>query len=50
MEISMALGAEVVTAEQVVFCRQEQAKLKTALKALERGTSRQRAWNRGQAI
>jgi hypothetical protein len=37
-------------AEKLSFCRQEQAKLRKALRALDRGFTRQRAWNQGKLL
>jgi hypothetical protein len=47
MEVALALGKEGVP-EKVVFIRQEQAKLRKALRALDRGFGRQRAWSQGK--
>jgi hypothetical protein len=49
MEVAHDLSAEV-RAEKVVFIRQEQAKLRKALRALDRGFGRQRAWNQGKLL
>ena len=47
MEVAHNLSAEV-RAEKTVFVRQEQAKLRKALRALDRGFGRQRAWSQGK--
>ena len=49
MEVALALGKEGVP-EKVVFIRQEQAKLRKALRALDRGFGRQRAWSQGKLL
>ena len=49
MEVALALGKEGVP-EKVVFIRQEQAKLRKALRALDRGFTRQRAWSQGKLL
>ena len=47
MEVALALGKEGVP-EKVAFIRQEQAKLRKALRALDRGFGKQRAWSQGK--
>ena len=49
MEVALALSAEV-RAEKTVFVRQEQAKLRKALRALDRGFGKQRAWSQGKLL
>ena len=49
MEVAHNLSAEI-RAEKVVFIRQEQAKLRKALRALDRGFGRQRAWSQGKLL
>ena len=49
MEVALALGKEGVP-EKVAFIRQEQAKLRKALRALDRGFTRQRAWSQGKLL
>jgi hypothetical protein len=49
MEVAHDLSAET-RAEKVVFIRQEQAKLRKALRALDRGFGRQRAWSQGKLL
>jgi hypothetical protein len=36
--------------EKAEFCRQEQAKLRKSLRALDRGFTRQRAWSQGKLL
>jgi hypothetical protein len=47
MEVALALGKSGVP-EKVAFIRQEQAKLRKALRALDRGFGKQRAWSQGK--
>ena len=47
MEVAFDLSAEV-RKEKAQFVRQEQAKLRKALRALDRGFGRQRAWSQGK--
>jgi hypothetical protein len=49
MEVAFDLCAEE-RAKKTEFIRQEQAKLRKAIRALERGVHRQRAWNRGDLL
>ena len=49
MEVALALGKEGIP-EKVVFIRQEQAKLRKALRALDRGFGKQRAWSQGKLL
>lgn len=49
MEIAVSLGAPG-TAEKIVFVRQEREKLEKALKMLDRGFRRQRAWSQGKFL
>ena len=49
MEIALALGKEGVP-EKTVFIRQEQAKLRRALRELDKGFMRQRVWNQGKLL
>ena len=49
MEVAFDLSAEV-RAEKAQFVRQEQAKLRKALLALDRGFGRQRAWSQGKLL
>ena len=49
MEIAATLGKPGLP-EKVAFIRQEQAKLRRELRALERGVHRQRAWMRGDLL
>ena len=49
MEVALALGKEGVP-EKVAFIRQEQAKLRKALRSLDRGFGRQRAWSQGKLL
>jgi hypothetical protein len=49
MEVALALGKEGVP-DKVAFIRQEQAKLRKALRALDRGFGRQRAWSQGKLL
>ena len=49
MEVAHDLSAEV-RAEKTVFVRQEQEKLRKALRSLDRGFGKQRAWSQGKLI
>ena len=49
MEVAFDLSAEVRT-KKAQFVRQEQAKLRKALRALDRGFGRQRAWSQGKLL
>ena len=49
MEIAALRGVTDVP-EKLVFIRQEQAKLLKALRALDRGFTRQRAWSQGKLL
>ena len=49
MEIAATLGKPGLP-EKVAFIRQEQAKLRRELRALERGVHRQSAWMRGDLL
>ena len=49
MEVAVTLGVPGVP-EKVKFIRQEQAKLRKALRALDRGFTRQRAWSQGKLL
>ena len=49
MEIALVLGVKGVP-EKVAFIRQEQAKLRKALRDLDRGVSIQRAWANGKLL
>ena len=46
-EVWPGLSAQERT-EKISFCRQEQAKLQKALRGLDRGFRRQRAWSQGK--
>ena len=48
-EVWPGLSAEV-RAEKTTFCRQEQAKLRKALRSLDRGFGKQRAWSQGKLL
>jgi len=49
MAVAFDLCAED-RAEKLVFIRQEQAKLQKALRDLDRGFRRQRAWSQGKLL
>ena len=49
MEVAYDLPPEVRT-DKTKFIRQEQAKLRKALRALDRGFGRQRAWSQGKLL
>ena len=49
MEVAAILSVPCVP-EKVKFIRQEQAKLRKALRALDRGFTRQRAWSQGKLL
>ena len=49
MEVAFDLSVEA-RIEKVQFVRQEQAKLRKALRALDRGFGRQRAWSQGKLL
>ena len=49
MEVALALGKSGVPVK-VAFIRQEQTKLRKALRALDRGFGKQRAWSQGKLL
>lgn len=49
MEVALALGQTGIR-DKVDFIRQEQAKLRKALRGLDRGFTRQRAWSQGKLL
>ena len=49
MEVAFDLSTEA-RKEKAQFVRQEQAKLRKALRALDRGFGRQRAWSQGKLL
>lgn len=49
MEIASSAGATGIV-EKLELIRQEQAKLRKALHALDRGFTRQRAWSQGKLL
>lgn len=49
MEVAQSLGVQDVP-QKLAFIRQEQAKLRKALGAIDRGFRRQRAWSQGKFL
>jgi hypothetical protein len=49
MEVAASRRVEGVP-EKLAFIRQEQAKLRKSLRALDRGFTRQRAWSQGKLL